>query len=402
MSQSLASLQPPPGAPATAWAARISACWQASVKAILEVGRLLKAAKDALPHGEFGAMCDTDLPFGTRTAEMLMAIAADPRLTNPKHVSLLPSHWGTLYELTKLTDEQFEKGIETGTITPELERKRVIDAARAIAPGRSEPSDSLDYFPTPPWATRALIERVLPKLGVNDIGRVWEPACGEGHISGVLQEYTDWLAATDVFDYSQDGRSPPGWWRVQDFLREVPDDQKPDHPVIDWIITNPPFDKKALQFARRALDIAMQGVALFVRWQWIETIGRYEELFQPFPPTLVCPFVERVNLCKGRWEPDGGTATAYCWIVWLQPLSTAALSTRMFWIPPGCQTSLTRPDDVERFTAHPVIKKSEPEAQRDDTALTAAPASMDDDRLLDLPSFLKRKDDNLLPVERLR
>jgi hypothetical protein len=52
--------------------------------------------------------------------------------------------------------------------------------------------------------------------------------------------------------------------------------------------------------------------------------------------------------------------TAYCWVVWHQPLSLAKASTRLFWIPPGQREALTRPDDAERFTAHPVIKRNHP------------------------------------------
>jgi N6-adenosine-specific RNA methylase IME4 len=109
----------------SAWAARIVACWQASVTGILEVGRLLTAAKDALPHGEFEAMINAHLPFVPRTAQMLMAIAADPRLSNPKHVSLLPPSWGTLYELTKLSDEQFSVSLSAGKIRPDVERGEI-------------------------------------------------------------------------------------------------------------------------------------------------------------------------------------------------------------------------------------------------------------------------------------
>jgi hypothetical protein len=67
----------------------------------------------------------------------------------------------------------------------------VINGARAIMGSRVEPSDSLDYFPTPPWATRALIEKVLPQVACRDTGRqiAWEPACGEGHMAEVLAEY---------------------------------------------------------------------------------------------------------------------------------------------------------------------------------------------------------------------
>jgi hypothetical protein len=58
-----------------------------------------------------------------------------------------------------------------------------INGARAIMGSRVEPDDSLGYFPTPPWATRALMERVLPTLDICELGATWEPACGEGHMA---------------------------------------------------------------------------------------------------------------------------------------------------------------------------------------------------------------------------
>lgn len=341
------------------------------MKAILEVGRLLAEAKEALPHGAFGRMIDTDLPFTARTAQMLMAIGADPRITNAKYVSHLPASWGTLYELTKLDDKTFDEKLADGTIRPDMMRRDIIaeevavesrDAQlpandRVVAPRRVEPKDSRDYAPTPPWATRALMEIVLPTLTVQPIasvlGSMWEPAAGEGHISGVLEEYGQTIAS-DIADYGSAGRMAPAWWRVLNFL-----DDKETVPAADWIITNPPFNK-AEEFALRAIALANDGVAMFVRWQWIEGVGRYDRLFNVHPPTLVCPFAERVPLHMGRWEPDGDTMTAYCWVVWFKrsPAWGTGLPTLLRWIPPGQRLALTRPDDRERFTAHPVIARS--------------------------------------------
>jgi hypothetical protein len=61
--------------------------------------------------------------------------------------------------------------------------------AGAVMAQRREPPDALDYFPTPPWATRALFEHVLPALGIDGVGTVWEPACGEGHMAAVIGEF---------------------------------------------------------------------------------------------------------------------------------------------------------------------------------------------------------------------
>lgn len=222
-----------------------------------------------------------------------------------------------------------------------------IKGARSLMGSRVEVISSLDYFPTPPWATRALMEHVLPSIGIRDVDSAWEPACGEGHISGVLEEYVrGTVVATDIFDYSEGDEAlwPAGWAGCRDFL-----DETAASPVADWIITNPPFGEKALAFTLRALALAKVGVAMFVPLRWIETVDRYEKLFKPTPPTVFAPFVERVNLCKGKWDPKGSTATSYCWMVWVKDRDPRA----PFWVPPGCRKALSRADDVERFTNAP-------------------------------------------------
>ena len=161
---------------------------------------------------------------------------------------------------------------------------------------RREPPTALDYFPTPPWATRALFRHVLPALGIEAIESAWEPACGEGHMAAVISEYVRGpVVATDLYDYGY-GRAPV------DFLSEPPPASS------DWIITNPPFNA-ACDFTLRALDLASEGVAMLVRTSWVESIGRYEKVFRDRPPTLFAPFVERVPMVKGRWDPDASTAT---------------------------------------------------------------------------------------------
>lgn len=247
-------------------------------------------------------------------------------------------------EIAKLPQEQQPAALE----------KALPNGARAIMSSRQEPDDSLDFFPTPPWATRALVERVLqnPDLRLlmdhEPVGAIsfWEPACGEGHIAEVLREYSQNVLATDIFDYGYGDRK-------LDFLADL--EVNPEADLHDFIVTNPPFAEKSEAFVLQALRLAKLGVAMFVRLQWLETVGRYERIFKDHPPTLIAFFAERVNLCKGRWDPEGGTATAYIWLIWLKGDEPFA----PFWIPPGCREQLTKPDDVERFTPHPVRKHSD-------------------------------------------
>jgi hypothetical protein len=142
------------------------------------------------------------------------------------------------------------------------------------------------------------------------------------------------VVASDIFNYGY-GTAP------HDFLYDKP------LSAVDWIITNPPFSL-ACEFTLRALDLAGEGAAMLVRTQWIEGAGRYKKLFCDRPPALYAPFVERVPMVKGRWDPNASTATAYAWCAWWQH---AVGPPRIIWIPPGCRVRLTRPDDRERFAA---------------------------------------------------
>lgn len=207
----------------------------------------------------------------------------------------------------------------------------------AVMASRTEAPDALDFFPTPPWATRALIEHVIPSAG----GHCWEPACGEGHMSAVLAETFEDVLRSDVHDYGCNHATGS-------FVGTGPDVVAAPQPAPDWIITNPPF-ALAVEFAERALTIATAGVALLLRTSWLEGADRWQRIFRHQPPSIVAPFVERVPMVKGRWDPDASTATAYAWFVWIRGAQWDG--TRLVWIPPGCRASLTRPDDRARFAA---------------------------------------------------
>jgi hypothetical protein len=205
--------------------------------------------------------------------------------------------------------------------------------SHAVMQQRSEPNDSLDDFPTPPWGTRALIEYVLfPHLALGG-DSVWEPACNRGFMTRPLAEYFGIVLASDIHDYGHDH------W-IADFLfpSSFPNDR---FGAPAWIITNPPF-RLAEQFVHRALTIATVGCAMLVRTAFLEGVGRYNGLFRIRPPTLVAQFVERLPMAKGRCLKDAVTATSYCWLVWSQCERQA--QTELVWIKP-CRRQLERPTD---------------------------------------------------------
>lgn len=205
----------------------------------------------------------------------------------------------------------------------------------AVMQRRVEPHDSLDDFPTPPWATRALLHRLFGRAPTLHMS-AREPAANRGHMVRPMQEWFGTVEASDIFDY---GAGFP----QADYLFG------PDRETVDWTITNPPF-RLAEQFIERMHRTSRQGCAVIVRSAFLEGVGRFERLFQIMPPSQILQFSERVVMHKGKLSPNGSTATAYCWIVWEKRRPELAGSTMFDWIGP-CRKMLERPEDYEEHHA---------------------------------------------------
>src|SRR3954470_20929238 len=145
------------------------------------------------------------------------------------------------------------------------------NTSHAVMAQRFEPKDSADDFPTPPWATRALVEHVLDNKNALRRMSCLEPACGAGHMAKVLKEYVGEVHAFDAYDY--------GYGATRDFLT-YPNETN----AVDWVITNPPF-RLAEEFVLRALRIARRGVAIFARTVFLESDRRYKKIFRSRPPS---------------------------------------------------------------------------------------------------------------------
>ncbi len=198
----------------------------------------------------------------------------------------------------------------------------------AVMQQRSEPHASLDDFPTPPWATRALCNALFGQTMTSHL-TCREPAANRGHMVRPLREFFGHVEASDIHDYG-------AGFTVEDYLFGL-------HPAdVDWTITNPPF-RLAQAFINRALHTSRYGVAMLVRSAFLEGVARHRELFSVTPPARILQFTERVVMHKGRLAPKGSTATAYCWLVWTRP--TPANPT-FDWIAP-CRKRLERASDYE-------------------------------------------------------
>lgn len=165
--------------------------------------------------------------------------------------------------------------------------------ARANIPSADREKD--DFYPTPAPAVRALLDRE------RFTGPIWEPACGDGAISRVLEAAGHEVVSTDLVAR---GYGEP---RV-DFLME--------HRLLaPNIITNPPF-KFAEEFSARSLALGAGKVALLLRLAWLEGISR-GLIFASTPLARVHVSSRRLTMFRGGdTGASGGGMLAFAWFIW--------------------------------------------------------------------------------------
>jgi len=170
--------------------------------------------------------------------------------------------------------------------------------------------DGPDFFPTPAWATRALIDN-------EDFrGDIWESACGNGAMSEVLEETGNKVISSDLYDR--------GFGEADhDFLeswRKAPN-----------IVTNPPYNA-AEGFVRSGLERAGKKFALLLRLAFLEGANRQRTIFTDAPPSRVWVFSERITFYPAGAVQKGTGTTAYAWFIWDKD---AAGATELKWFKPG-------------------------------------------------------------------
>lgn len=145
-----------------------------------------------------------------------------------------------------------------------------------------------DYYATEPKA----VELLLDIETFNE--KIWECACGGGHIAEVLKKKGYKVRASDLIDR--------GYGEVQDFLFFNSEKWEGD------IITNPPY-ALAVEFIQKAMKLT-----------FLEGQNR-RNFFKQNPPKIVYISSSRLVCSKnGDFEKAkkelGGGAVAYAWFLW--------------------------------------------------------------------------------------
>jgi hypothetical protein len=170
--------------------------------------------------------------------------------------------------------------------------------------------DGPDFYPTPAWATYALIENE------KFTGDIWECACGDGAMSNVLQKTSNSVISSDLYDRG---------------FGESAVDFRFAQRKISNIVTNPPFNA-AEEFVHSGLKNAQQKFALLLRLAFLEGVGRQQTIFTKNPPSRVWIFSERITFYPKNAEQKGSGTTAYAWFVWDQ---NHFGPSEVKWLPPG-------------------------------------------------------------------
>lgn len=166
------------------------------------------------------------------------------------------------------------------TLEP-IKKKRVVKETRkngikgvfttiGAANFREYDREQNDFYATDPKAVEELLKvQTFSK-------RVWECACGTGHISNVLKNHGYDVYSTDLI--------ARGYGDQMDFL---------NNDIKSWdgdIITNPPY-KLALEFVKKAHELVTDGhkVAMFLKLTFLES-KRRKAFFSHTPPICLCVF----------------------------------------------------------------------------------------------------------------
>ena len=170
------------------------------------------------------------------------------------------------------------------------------------------------YF-THPSVTQALLPFIPPYVKQRI---VWEPACGRGDITKVLQEegYDTYSTDIDLSEWDYDLGDPD----EGDFM-----EQKFDMDIVDEysaIITNPPYGGNLSEaFVRHALALHVDFVAMLLRSEFNSAVSRVDLFDRGQSPFAF----ELVLTSRPRWdwwydkkpeEPNHGPRHNFSWLCW--------------------------------------------------------------------------------------
>jgi hypothetical protein len=144
---------------------QISQNWQRGVEAFMATAVLCADADMVLQLEDRDELLKK-LPFGASAYSKFVQIGRDPRLRRPEVRQLLPPHYTTTYEVTSLTDQEFEAALAEKVIRPDVTRKELLSwrSSRRRRPKSHRPSLSSHATATTATISREPMVATTDKL----------------------------------------------------------------------------------------------------------------------------------------------------------------------------------------------------------------------------------------------
>ena len=203
--------------------------------------------------------------------------------------------------------------------------KTTLNTMGSTTIARSNRQD-LDFYQTPSYATKTLIERFDFKSSF-----IWEPMAGNGMIAKELTKAGLDVYATDIVERD---------FKLNDIVDYFGTNSFEVSNCDFAIVTNPPYEF-ANKFLEHTLTIIKpKTCCLFLPVRYLEGQKRYDCIYSKYKPSKVLMYVKRLGCFTEKDVKEGkvtergiGSAVAYMWLcfdrdTWLDPNT----KTELEWI----------------------------------------------------------------------
>lgn len=184
--------------------------------------------------------------------------------------------------------------------------KTTLNTMGSTTIARSNRQD-LDFYQTPSYATKTLIERFDFKSSF-----IWEPMAGNGMIAKELIKSGLDVYATDIVERD---------FKLNDIVDYFDTNSFEVSKGSFAIVTNPPYE-----FANKFLEHTLSTIkpktcCLFLPVRYLEGQKRYDSIYSKYRPNKVLMYVKRLGCFTEKDVKEGkvtergvGSAVAYMWL----------------------------------------------------------------------------------------
>lgn len=176
--------------------------------------------------------------------------------------------------------------------------------------GTTSDREAADYYTTDPTAVEQFVKHITKIHGFitgSFFNTIWEPACGCGNISKVLQSHGYEVISSDLHDR---GFGFSGF----DFLDSVTVPER-----CNTIITNPPYSL-ANEFILHAMDILPNYGRYFalMNLSYLTGIQRHETIYKKGYLRAIHIYPHRINCYKNNINTGHSSPVNYAWFEYLK------------------------------------------------------------------------------------